>query len=93
MSVSTTPLMDDSVKTIKLEDVDDLSNLGVPDESDWRDDYEKDEAYLNTLKVPKLKSIATQLVGSDVKKLKKGELISVIKQNYKAKENEFNVVN
>lgn len=87
------PSMEEEVKTIKLEDVEDLEKLGIADQSEWRMNYEKDPAFLNTLKVPQLRSIAAEVVGTDVKKLKKGEIIAAIKENYKPKEEEFNVIN
>lgn len=97
MSVSSigtaTPNAEEQVKTIKLEDVEDLEKLGIEDQSEWRTNYEKDPAFLNTLRVPQLRSIAAEVVGTDVKKLKKGEIISAIKENYKSKEEEFNVIN
>ena len=97
MSVSTLgtaiPNAEEEVKTIKLEDVEDLEKLGIADQSEWRTSYEKDPAFLNTLKVPQLRSIAAELTGTDVKKLKKGEIIATIKENYKPKEEEFNVIN
>lgn len=94
MSVSTAiPNAEEEVKTIKLEDVEDLEKLGIADQSEWRTNYEKDPAFLNTLKVPQLRSIAAELTGTDVKKLKKGEIIATIKENYKPKEEEFNVIN
>lgn len=92
-SIMPEPDQGEEVKTIKLEDVEDLEKLGLDETVDWRHEFKKDSSYLNTLKVPQLRNIASKLVDSDVKKLKKSELVHLIKVNHEAPEAEYNVVN